>query len=61
LKTKWNTLALPVRCALNAKGMTEARWDRLPLIRRQVLLYEAFDELFVATSGAQAFPQPSRH
>ena len=46
MKTAWKTLAPGVRFALESAGMTEAKWRRLPLIKRELRLFDVFDALF---------------
>ena len=46
MKTTWKTLAPGVRFALESAGMTEAKWRRLPLIKRELRLFDVFDALF---------------
>jgi hypothetical protein len=44
--TKWRSLGLELRCALLADGFTQARWDRLSQIKRELLLLTTLDLLF---------------
>jgi hypothetical protein len=46
MKTAWKTLAPGVRFALESAGMTEAKWRRLPVIKRELRLFDVFDALF---------------
>jgi hypothetical protein len=46
VKTAWKTLAPGIRFALESAGMTEAKWRRLPVIKRELRLFDVFDALF---------------
>jgi hypothetical protein len=54
--TKWDNLALEVRCALVSEGMTKPKWNRLPVVRRQHLLLDVRNAIFAATQAADAAP-----